>query len=1286
MIPNIQLNETSPVIAVLHKMMQLLHLKVDDQERMEQRAGDNTQERIRAFQEENKLPIDAEFVVDKPTINFMLARLGQLGYLDSKMRRTISGKVVSSSGQALHRVPLGAMDLDLPAISKYKSWKSTQELIAAQDTIEFLGLTESGQDGFYKITFYDWMYEKSERRSADVVVFALNNEDDRTGDYILGRSALFQNVGYHTSDVDIRIEEAVKESGEYKPLLENIVDFLQENKMELSQIFGSSEQISFVASELHIPLEKVQHIVQANALDYSIQENLNPELLYGLAQQKIALDWESLHRSSIEVLGSAIAKDIAEKDIDTFSQAEINKFIDTLKTVTAAKILEPRGDESNIANELLTIALPSQNERIAYTKATNTYTGTDENEFWEKYLPEQTDFKPDTIQNLRNNQKLFLLSEAHLPLVSTMAEGDVKELSELVTWNLASWEGVVKKSGIPAHIEGKNEADKIKKYATNLRNNINREYPTAAVHHKINNNELSVDNEVRQPINQFLSTAKGFDIKKSRIKDFQDDIDVVAGGNSTAVTKELNELQRLVRINPDTSLLQTLKDRGLTSAFDISEIPQKTFIVQNSEFMGGEQYAKILHANATFTTAKVNLVKNRFQTALESHVPKMIRSTKDREAIEAKVNEHWPGYSEVFNVNSCECGHCNSVYGPAAYFVDLMRFLGLGFADENDQKNPQKVFKDRRPDLFHLPLTCENSNTLIPYIDLANEVMENYIYYSEEDEIADDYNDYESADTGDLTEEELRAQPQNIRKETYLILAKTIFPFSLPFHLPLEILYAYFNQLGTSWHEVLDKTNDVSSDVIMRNLNAAYLQLSETEYALLSDEKFNSELEYSVPAINDFYGLSVTKFPDLSQVPVFLKQTGLAYTDLVQLLYTNFINPQLYKLEYLNLLIKEADVVGTDIYENLKALYENEGEGTILPDILDSVSDYGSITESGFRIWITKNFESLKDVLTLYQPSSACDLSTTELKTLKSVHDILETVLPENILVRMHKFIRLWRKTSWSIQELDVILSAFGNVLIDTEGVNHISFAKQFIDSTNLSPKEAALLWGNFHYRHPNNLYATLFLKKSLKINNVFIPAPGKSLFTNLPIDKENLSNYMSDILAAFRISETTLDSILEHLGLTKTGRLTLENLSAIYRYKLFAESCDIKVQELVQHINLFNLSPFENPEMSVEAFTKIKKVESSDFTLETLGYIFGATEIDFTALVLKEEEIAKQSEILAQKYALINEEKIAFEGDSTEAEIRLLLKRILPFSNWEISYRYQQLWSKRSQVLKLIY
>lgn len=37
--------------------------------------------------------------------------------------------------------------------------------------------------------------------------------------------------------------------------------------------------------------------------------------------------------------------------------------------------------------------------------------------------------------------------------------------------------------------------------------------------------------------------------------------------------------------------------------------------------------------------------------------------------------------------------------------------------------SPVDVLFQRRPDLGHIQLTCENTNTLIPYVDLVAEVL-----------------------------------------------------------------------------------------------------------------------------------------------------------------------------------------------------------------------------------------------------------------------------------------------------------------------------------------------------------------------------------------------------------------------------------------------------------------------------------------------------------------------------------------------------------------------------------
>lgn len=89
------------------------------------------------------------------------------------------------------------------------------------------------------------------------------------------------------------------------------------------------------------------------------------------------------------------------------------------------------------------------------------------------------------------------------------------------------------------------------------------------------------------------------------------------------------------------------------------------------------------------------------------------------------------GYADLFgNQAWCDCKHCNSILSPAAYFVDLMSFV-----DEHVREplftteRPGHVLdlKVRRPDLWTLPLTCENTDTLVPTLDITNEILENYV-------------------------------------------------------------------------------------------------------------------------------------------------------------------------------------------------------------------------------------------------------------------------------------------------------------------------------------------------------------------------------------------------------------------------------------------------------------------------------------------------------------------------------------------------------------------------------
>ncbi|HEX7540573.1 MAG TPA: neuraminidase-like domain-containing protein [Anaerolineales bacterium] len=112
--------------------------------------------------------------------------------------------------------------------------------------------------------------------------------------------------------------------------------------------------------------------------------------------------------------------------------------------------------------------------------------------------------------------------------------------------------------------------------------------------------------------------------------------------------------------------------------------------------------------------------------------------------------EKYPSMRSLFgDLDYCECAHCQSVLGPAAYLADLMHFLqrspltanpGGSLSDANYYDHQMNSYLEyaaggtvlgallqRRPDLADLELSCENTDTEIPYIDLVLEILENAV-------------------------------------------------------------------------------------------------------------------------------------------------------------------------------------------------------------------------------------------------------------------------------------------------------------------------------------------------------------------------------------------------------------------------------------------------------------------------------------------------------------------------------------------------------------------------------
>ncbi|HEY6330968.1 MAG TPA: hypothetical protein VI756_16670, partial [Blastocatellia bacterium] len=280
----------------------------------------------------------------------------------------------------------------------------------------------------------------------------------------------------------------------------------------------------------------------------------------------------------------------------------------------------------------------------------------------------------------------------------------------------------------------------------------------------------------------------------------------------------------------------------------------------------------------------------------------------------------------------------------------------------------------RRPDLAYLKLTCANSDTPLPYVDLINEILESYVYYvgmgttvanvtgtspgstltlpSPAPSNFPDAGNIISVNSqslsspiayvlgpdqvtltlttplspvpsspftiglsalalasnntpSDAAADELSVNPEYTISAVYSgpsgPLVSAIYPFRIPYDRYLDTARIYLNFLGSSRYQLIQSFGVFSAAQDRPAMMAAEsLSLSQAEYELISQYIYSAANAYT---FYGYSGASVTQ-PNATgtvqtlpwnqwiiQVPEFLKRTGLAYTDLVALLETEYLNP-----------------------------------------------------------------------------------------------------------------------------------------------------------------------------------------------------------------------------------------------------------------------------------------------------------------------------------------------------------------------------------------------------------
>ena len=536
---------------------------------------------------------------------------------------------------------------------------------------------------------------------------------------------------------------------------------------------------------------------------------------------------------------------------------------------------------------------------------------------------------------------------------------------------------------IPDTISGETSEEKTKNYALHLNRKLYSAEPAAVLSRMAENNELpGMDNGLNIVVSKFLDNQPDFNIRTTSIYTAlakEDAFKDIADDQREKVADYVKKLSLVQTLSPVPEAVPHLLKHNLTSAVRITDMPEKVFLRNYGPTLGAEVARRVYNTAADVHirnehTLMVMREAVRGGEAMslsgccsgdrKDRMAVMAAMLPDRRGVKlAEGNETIPlSLENLFgDMDYCECDECLSVYSPAAYFVDLLQYLrhnnsGPDPANPDTELDPDKnidytplgaLFK-RRPDLGCLELTCENTFTVLPYVDLVNEIMEHWV--AENGPLMPSFN------VEDETTSELLAQPQHTNYRAYCILKNAVYPFSLPYHQAIDVARIWLDYMGTSRYELLDtfrrnngqtgtsasarQCRDVSQDCVIeakcpsetvsrfeavaqdRAVDAEYLGITQEEYIILTREAFWSK-EYfehihnnqdytpeeyqkkiGVRDIHEYYGYdNKGRLKDLTFVKEeFLPRTGIQYTDLVELLKTRWINPQFPKGKALKIL------------------------------------------------------------------------------------------------------------------------------------------------------------------------------------------------------------------------------------------------------------------------------------------------------------------------------------------------------------------------------------------------
>jgi peptidoglycan hydrolase-like protein with peptidoglycan-binding domain len=996
------------------------------------------------------------------------------------------------------------------------------------------------------------------------------------------------------------------------------------------------------------------------------------DALYGAFRAGLPNDTEALALVSTDAFEAALtqAKDAGVIALDDAQIVAAKTAFEAFALDTRRKMIVP-GTLSSVGDMLDNASIDQPTHRAAFEKLVLTHDG-DDVALWTEAKAQGI---PDVqIAHLQLHGKLANLTLNNAPLtealqteitsqdnLTQLVEKDlyrkeqwVTRLNELAGNNPATHNDNLAKL-IPSAYAQKELSDRLDAYTDDLAGTVRQSFPTHVVNRMLEKDELTLGAqhaEMKAPVQTLLKNAvdKGFQLGRTPVDQFlkqhsETVFDGIAEDKKGLAEAGTKLLTRAYQTTPNDEAMTTFLALGFTSARQVVAIPKADFVDRYWERFGSRTVTETVYDKSVqITSVTFNIYT--LAKKIDSAPPMMAisgtpeRHDKAKEDLKSLLKEY-PTMESLFgSLDFCECEHCRSVLSPAAYLVDLLRFIdppqqdweqtlndwkqkhnGKKYDTDYNFLKPYDALMKRRPDLPYLPLTCENTNIALPYIDLVNEILEYFVANNKLDADA-------AHDTGEATSDELMAEPQNIIPTAYDTLKGARYPLTFPFDLWLETVRRFCGYFETPLWQVLE-TFRPSDDLFAPASNpAAYYRAQIfAEYLGLSSDEYTIYTGSTIADWPKLYGYDsdteASALAQLKSAKTLSHRLSVSYTELTALMQTAFVNPKLNSLVTLRMLgVEVGDVFRFKKHAGYTPFIREE-EAEFEKRLTQLTEKFKPNFDA--KQWLTNSWEQhqFEKVLMLRDPDTGCSFDQT------SVFYADGTGLEALDFVKMNVFVRLWKRLGWTMEETDRALQAFlpSNVAISGPTLGnamktaliylaHLKELTGLISVGKDSRMKLLTLWADLPTKGKNSLYAQLFLTRNiLKDDTIFddplgnyLSKPGVFLKDHLPALQAALN------LTADEIAQILQDSNAGDDRDVNKATLSLANVSMFYRYKLLAKALKVSIDELIALKALSGLAPFHA--LSLDALDNIE----DDFALKhTLEFVRRAQQVKASAFAISD-------------------------------------------------------------------